>query len=778
MNNRTSLTQRLLLVVIPLIVALSFALLLGILIEHVSTTWRPYDGYRARYSSDEDLYIVISLPPGPAADAGLREDDRIRLVNGLHPRDISATAGDHDVWNEPSQTIVVVRDGLDETITFELWEAPPWRVWWPIFSNFLPLGIIMGLALYTWRQRPFQSTSLIYFAMFFLLQLAVVTNAATDIAQAVSPSLGAVVSYIQLVCLLTMPICSIQLHLRLGYADSLIARRSMLLNLIPLGFLVAGFFDHQGNEVVDLSRQYVLALYGTMLVALTAAVALLCWLYFRRSGSVRKQLRFILTTTMITFGAIATLIVLMLAEIHPPTVNETLWWIVPMPIGYSLAIFHDGLWEQEKRLNRAIVHSVLLLLLITFYTSVTRLVAQEFATTLTQQPLFWGLATLLVAMSFVPLRNFIGGLIDRLLYGGWYDYRTVVNELGGEFAGVVDEDTLGSLLVDRLGQLMHLKDASLWLNDGHWRQIHAVGNGHGIAFTPAFEAGLIAQPQPTDYGEKLCVPIVRNEALLGTLLLGDRIGTDGYDSTDRQILQSVANQAAVSAENVRLVNTLRQRADEINQLYEEVVNSREAERQRLARDLHDQALQDVISIKYLVQLGFPETELHRLEGIQQQVERAVSSLRTICTDLRPPALDTLGLESAIQALIDRLHHETDLRIKFSVRSQDGIDESNVPDAIAICLYRVFQEAMSNVRRHAQATKVDIRLSFTAREIRLAMADDGIGLAKPVDFAQLMADKHYGLAGMQERLQLLGGRLTIDSAAERGTTLTATLPLSS
>ncbi|HYL81721.1 MAG TPA: ATP-binding protein, partial [Candidatus Acidoferrum sp.] len=200
----------------------------------------------------------------------------------------------------------------------------------------------------------------------------------------------------------------------------------------------------------------------------------------------------------------------------------------------------------------------------------------------------------------------------------------------------------------------------------------------------------------------------------------------------------------------------------------------EGERARLAREIHEDLGQMLAALKlesaYLAS-GSPEDEASRLEAARTMSELAVSaihSVRRIATDLRPSILDHLGLVAALKWQAEEFEHRTDIACEFV----QGQAEIPLATEARTTVFRIFQETMSNIARHAHATRVRIHLREEAGNLWLTVADNGRGIAEQ-EIARLTS---LGLFGMREQAHLLGGQVSIVGQAGEGTTVTLQIPL--
>ncbi len=234
----------------------------------------------------------------------------------------------------------------------------------------------------------------------------------------------------------------------------------------------------------------------------------------------------------------------------------------------------------------------------------------------------------------------------------------------------------------------------------------------------------------------------------------------------------------------RLQRTLHHMAKKIYRAHQSLRNylaaltaGQEEERRRLARELHDETLQALIALQQRLQLatqdlqGQPEVQA-RLHELQSLVTQAVQDLRRLIRNLRPLYLEELGLIPALEALVQEVNDQTeDLQVEFLLQ---GTPRRLSPNE-ELALYRIAQEALSNVVRHAQATRAQVVLAFEPNHVRLEIRDNGRGFRVPETPADLAPQGHYGLLGMQERAERIGASLRLHSEPNQGTLVAVSLP---
>lgn len=225
-----------------------------------------------------------------------------------------------------------------------------------------------------------------------------------------------------------------------------------------------------------------------------------------------------------------------------------------------------------------------------------------------------------------------------------------------------------------------------------------------------------------------------------------------------------------------LFQFLQNRDEDRTRLLQRTNTAIEAERNRIARDLHDGPIQGVSAaslsleaVKLMMESGDRSRALDTLRHICEELGEEAVNLRRIMSDLRPPLLEQRGLIPAVRELCEKWQRETEVPVEVIADAQ-----GHVPDDVETLAYRVVQEAMSNVKKHARATQVTVRIEASGGSLRVDVKDNGAGF-DPEDARQFLRSGKVGLASMRERAELSGGTLTIKSAPDAGTSVTATLP---
>ncbi len=278
-----------------------------------------------------------------------------------------------------------------------------------------------------------------------------------------------------------------------------------------------------------------------------------------------------------------------------------------------------------------------------------------------------------------------------------------------------------------------------------------------------------------DVRSSLCVPITNaQDQILGFLEVHDKDGGRiPFSWADVGLMESLANAAAVAIGNTYLFKELDQRGAQLRALSAQLVTLLEDERQRIARELHDEAGQALIGIKLNLQVlarKIPESLpilREEVNALRQEVNQATRRLQAISRGLRPPTLDELGLLAALNRLSIEFEQNTGIPINLEM----AVQQTRLPQPIEIACYRIVQESLTNVVRHANASQIWVKLDEEERVLTLRIKDNGDGFQTPG-----AEPGGLGLLGMRERATILGGQLSIDSAPGKGTEIQVIIPI--
>ena len=763
----------------------------------------PYDGMQW---SVQTGYIEAVDPHGPAAQAGIRRRDRILALDGLplasvYPLYRGKRAGDQVV-------LTLQRAERQLTVPLTL-AAPPPRVR-AISLEPLLVGLSFWLVgLVVWALRPFHNVT----RLFFLMSQAATGMLATGDLSTVR--LPWAIRFFSLFLLLLAPLA---FHFSACFPDSLASRyRRPLLRLAygAAGFLALAYLL-QTLPPADLLGPMSLRVERYSFVALTLLAALALIFRARRTATPQTRRRRRLLIAGMLFSLSPLLFLSFLPELlRGSPLVDYIWtfpFLILLPVSYAYAVHQGELGRIDLILNRSLVYFLLTALLLSLYSLLFLGLDLLLPTAPWSRPLASAALAVGVATLFGPLRARLQRWVDHLFYGGWYDYRTVVRETSQELSRALDLERLIEWLMAIARTLRFQAAALLWPEGteliprgsfGYGTQVLELlrlPTGGALArylttvARPRWRAqvsGEVAMDELTE-GEKVLLaeehvhfwlPLVSRGTLRGVLVMGARQAEERLDAEDMDILATLAGQAAVAAENVALMEALRARLaevertrDELAEARRQLAESREAERLRLARELHDGPVQDLHGLRFRLGTISEEMDddvnLMRLATVQGELLRVIDELRAICQELRPPALAPFGLEAAIRSHAGRFqeaHPELEVQVDLM---HDG---QTLPERVRLALFRIYQEAISNVAQHASASHVLIRFYLNEERVLLEISDDGCGFQVPERWILLARQGHLGLLGAAERADSIGGRLEVVSAPGRGTVVRVVAP---
>ncbi|MCA9927644.1 MAG: sensor histidine kinase [Anaerolineales bacterium] len=423
--------------------------------------------------------------------------------------------------------------------------------------------------------------------------------------------------------------------------------------------------------------------------------------------------------------------------------QDTIWYISQIIFTFCIgtAVFRRRLWGIDPILNRTLVYGGLTLLIIALYIGIVGGLGLLFQTP--TNPIIGLVATGIIAVLFQPLRDWLQRGVNRLLYGERDDPAAVLTQLAQQLETAESPAILPNL-VYTIAHTLKIPHAAIWL---------PVSENQ---FDPVAVWG-----KSPDHVEML--PLTYQNKTIGHLVVAPRDAGGAFNRRERQLLNTIA---ALTAGTVRAV----QLSDELRQSRRRIVTAREDERRRLRRDLHDglgpQLASQTLGLEAIDQLmdNNPDKARDLLASLQTQAQEAILDVRRLVYALRPPALDDLGLVSALQQSADRLETE---QLCFTFDVPHPLPD--LPAAVETAVYRITQEAMTNVVRHAQAAHCTVRLTCAENDLIVTVADDGRGLP-PTHHAGV------GLNSMRDRAEELNGSCMIQSLPDGGTQVQAKLPL--
>ncbi len=478
----------------------------------------------------------------------------------------------------------------------------------------------------------------------------------------------------------------------------------------------------------------------------------------------------------------------------------------------AYAIRKYQLVDIKVVVRRGLVYSTLTVLITALYLLLIFVLQRSYSNAVGSGRLVLAITVaVVIAIAFNPFRNFIQGRIDRLFFRETYDYRQMLLHFSDKVSNVLDLDELAQSILEPLVNAMHVKRAALLfpeVGSGDFTTRFArQSNGdepmarlkltsdNPIVNWLATEGKALRQklidimPQFKGLWEvertalnvlavDLLCPIRSKGKLIGILALGKKQSDSSYSDEEISLLMTMANEAGVAVENARMLDSLKAQQLQVEQLLAQVVLAQEEERNRISIDLHDSVAQWLVGASYRLQtfdqiISGDEKARRELADMEQTVTKSLKELRRVVVGLRPPALDELGLTHALRQSLEELKADN-LDCQFSIAGTPF----RLPSSMEIAVYRVVQETLSNVRKHAEASKVNLRLQFQENNLRVEIRDNGKGFDLNQTLDSAIAVGHMGLLGMKKRVDMLGGNITIKTREGTGTSIIFSLPVQS
>ena len=267
------------------------------------------------------------------------------------------------------------------------------------------------------------------------------------------------------------------------------------------------------------------------------------------------------------------------------------------------------------------------------------------------------------------------------------------------------------------------------------------------------------------------VPLKINDRVIGVMILGFEKHYE-WLPTELELLRAVAERSAMAIDRARMMDALRGREMRIVELSGHLLKAQEEERKRISRELHDETGQALMVIRLYLGMLDGTVKTHeakeKIGELVAVVDRAIEGIRRIIGRLSPLVLQELGLISAIRKEAKDLHKTAGVTARVAISDNVG----RLDPVIETAIYRVVQESLHNVAKHAQAHNVDIQMERKGETLRLVIEDDGTGI-RPVTNPMRTS---FGMAGMQERIATLGGRMKVESRKGEGTKISITVPV--
>lgn len=507
-----------------------------------------------------------------------------------------------------------------------------------------------------------------------------------------------------------------------------------------------------GLPAWDSAEEYgIIASVGLLWAGVIAQFYRYRWRASREERQQTKWLLFgLLLVMLVNFIWVMAFQVFQIESAEARVLFNTLGYLLlttgPISIAVSLtfAILRYRLWDIDLLINRTLVYAILTAMIVLIYIILVNLAGALLNTTLPGSLL----ATGVIAISFQGLRERVQRSINRFMFGQRDEPQAVLLELSRQLQTAILPQELLDASVSTITRTLKIPYAAIAIRRGEEQVMQTES---GTNKTPIQTFALVYQ----------------NEAV-GELVVGQRSPGEPLNRADQVVLGGIAQQLGAVVYAVRLQSDLQTAR-------ERLVITREEERRRLRHDLHDGLGPALASLPLKIDAAIDliaqdqQRSVNLLGDVKRQSQQLVADVRRVIHNLRPPALDELGLTEALRGALTQLNgHSSDLHITLSV---DDLP-SSLPAAVEVATYRITMEAATNVIKHARARHCWITLQSITHppEMKITIEDDGIGLPDT-----LMPN--VGLHSMRERAEELGGVFHIQPRPSGGTCITVRLPLS-
>ena len=493
-----------------------------------------------------------------------------------------------------------------------------------------------------------------------------------------------------------------------------------------------------------------------LLVLFAGGVAAQVYRYARVSGRLeRQQTRWLLAALALWLALALLLALTPLRSLYDDATPAGLvTYAVTMPLSVAVAtlipasvafaILRYRLYDIDLWISRGLLYILLTIFVIGTYSALVAAVGQIWNG---EDTLPSAIAAAVIALAFNPVRVWVQQRVNRLMYGDRDDPYAALSRLSEQLATVAEPGAIVRTVVDTVSRALRVPYVAVTM--GASEEIVA-SRGSRVPVCERFE-------------------LTHHQESLGHLVVGQRGPGDQFSAGDRQLLMNVARHSGAALHAAQESLRARAMAADLQRVRERLVTSREEERRRISRDLHDslgsalatQAMNIDTARSLLAEdVASADTMLGELK---RQSQQSLEEVRQLARELRPPVLDELGLAPAL----------TYMQAAYSLRGVEVLvhvpDLPPLPAAVEVAAYRIVEEALTNVVRHAGATQCAVELVVSDQTLSLSISDDGRGIAADTPAG-------VGTASIRERAEELGGTAVLAPSTAGGTQVSVRLPL--
>jgi signal transduction histidine kinase len=489
--------------------------------------------------------------------------------------------------------------------------------------------------------------------------------------------------------------------------------------------------------------------------------------YRRADGVERHQLKWLAFASVYYALAILTTYVIFSAKV--PVLNLlTNFSIASLPVAIGIAVFKYRLYDIDVVINKALVYGALAAFITAIYVGIVVGVGTLIGAGDDPNLGLSIVATALIAVAFQPFKSRVQRLANRLVYGKRSTPYEVLAEFSTKMSGSYAQDELLSQMASTLAEGTGAASAHVWVKIGE--QIRLAASFHrGTAHSEQEDAH---EPVTLEDGALLIpdsdhvVRVSHKGELLGALAITKRAG-EAVTPVEEKLMNDLAAQAGVVLRNARLNEELLLRLEELRASRQRLVAAANQARRRLERDLHDGAQQQLVALKVKLSLAQRLTTQEKvkvfLTQLQAEADDALQTLRDLARGIYPPLLADKGLPMALTAQANKTSLDVEVRA-------EGV--GRYPQEVEAAVYFCCLEALQNVAKYAGPCEVVITLTDAGGNLSFEVKDDGCG------FDSAGSKRGHGLQNMSDRVDALGGEISVSSSPGAGTTVTGRIPVHS
>ncbi|AJY74852.1 sensor histidine kinase [Paenibacillus beijingensis] len=438
---------------------------------------------------------------------------------------------------------------------------------------------------------------------------------------------------------------------------------------------------------------------------------------------------------------------------------------LPIPVTLGISVMRKRLWDIDPIVNRTLVYFLLSTLIIALYTLIVWYLSVLFHS---EHYRFYSLfAAGVVAVVFAPLKEKLQRMVNQMLYGKKEDPYTALLQLGIRLKETLNPVESLDIVVQTVIDSLRIPYAGIGL----------IQNGETVL--------VAGERKENDQGE-FSIELSSGGTALGWLYMGARSPGESFTEADRKLIDAIARQAGIVVRSVKQAMDIQLLLENLRESKEALIFAREEERREMRRNLHDDIAPRLAAMRLTASVASdwirkdPEKAMEILTKFKADISETVDEIRGIVYDLRPHALDELGLVGAVRQRVEQLR---DMQAVNGITDVDLLDIRldapdqlpNLPAAVEVGAYRIASEALVNVVKHADASSCVIRIALDECDLVIETTDNGIGLSG--FYANRAGKQGIGLTSIRERALELGGSCVIESFENgRGTKITARLPI--